>query len=408
MRLHGSNILTREQIDQLIARGLNVVWFPRRLESAYRQQYQTEAAYEFRFRAPIILALYAFLCFGIYQTLPKGQVHEWFSYYGWVGIIVFIAWLLSFVKKLNPYFEFYVCLGSCAAVAITFIMINVLERGQSSILYHAAMMYAIVIIYGFVGMRFYTALIAGWLGGFIGIVVSHSLNGAIDWTLLNRTYTFSSFLGRALAYATDRQHRENYLQDCIIELNRLELVQQAQKLSALSQQDSLTGLANRRYLDEVLSAEWNRAIRYQTPITVMMVDIDFFKNYNDTLGHVQGDECLRKIATSIASLVSRSGEVAARYGGEEFLLLFPMTDESEAILHVKRLMNAVKNIEILHPSSQVSSHVTISAGVATMTPNQDCDISDFIAKADHALYLAKSSGRNQFQIAQTSFSVEMI
>ncbi|MEK5794647.1 GGDEF domain-containing protein, partial [Acinetobacter nosocomialis] len=86
----------------------------------------------------------------IYQTLPQGQVHEWFSYYGWVGIIVFIAWLLSFVKKLNPYFEFYVCLGSCAAVAITFIMINVLERGQSSILYHAAMMYAIVIIYGFV------------------------------------------------------------------------------------------------------------------------------------------------------------------------------------------------------------------------------------------------------------------
>ncbi|MBJ9984932.1 GGDEF domain-containing protein [Acinetobacter sp. S40] len=408
MRLHGSNILTREQIDQLIARGLNVVWFPKQLETSYREQYQTEAAHEFRFRAPIILGLYAFLCFGIYQTLPEGQVYQWFSYYGWVGVIVFVAWLLSFVKKLNRYFEYYVCVGSCAAVAITFSMISVLEHGQSSILYHAAMMYAVVIIYGFVGMRFYTAIIAGWLGGFIGIVISNSLNGSIDWTLLNRTYTFSSFLGMALAYATDRQHRENYLQDCIIEHNRLELVQQAQKLSELSQQDALTGLANRRYLDEVLSTEWDRAIHYQTPITVMMVDIDFFKSYNDSLGHIQGDQCLRKIATSIASLVSRSGEIAARYGGEEFLLLFPMTDESEAILHVKRLMDTIKNIEILHPCSQVSPHVTISAGVATIIPEKDSDISQFIAKADHALYLAKSSGRNQFQVAKMSFTVEMI
>ncbi|MPW44926.1 GGDEF domain-containing protein [Acinetobacter guerrae] len=408
MRLHGSNILTREQIDHLIARGLNIVWFPRQLETAYRKQYQIEAAHEFRFRAPIILGLYAFLCFGIYQTLPQEQVYQWFSYYGWVGAIIFLAWLLSFVKKLNTYFEYYVCLGSCAAVAITFIMISVLEHGQSSILYHAAMMYAVVIIYAFVGMRFYTAVLAGWLGGFIGIVISNSLNGSIDWTLLNRTYTFSSFLGMALTYATDRQHRENYLQDCIIEHNRLELVQQAQKLSALSQLDSLTGLANRRHLDEVLSTEWSRAIRYQTPITVMMVDIDFFKNYNDSLGHIQGDECLRKIATTIASLVSRSGEIAARYGGEEFLLLFPMTDESEAVLHVKRLMDAINNIEILHPCSEVSPHVTISAGVATIIPEKDSDISEFIAKADHALYLAKSSGRNQFQIAKMSFTVEMI
>ncbi|MEX7477110.1 GGDEF domain-containing protein, partial [Acinetobacter baumannii] len=171
--------------------------------------------------------------------------------------------------------------------------------------------------------------IAGWVGGLIGILVSTYLNGDIDWTFLNRTYTFSSFLGMTLAYATDRQHRENYLQNCMIELNRIELMQQAQQLSLLSQQDALTGLANRRYLDETLDNEWRRALRHETPLTIMMVDIDFFKPYNDSLGHLKGDQCLKDIATAISSIAARSGDLVARYGGEEFLLLFPMTNAQQ-------------------------------------------------------------------------------
>ena len=160
---------------------------------------------------------------------------------------------------------------------------------------------------------------------------------------MNRTYTFSSFLGMTLAYATDRQHRENYLQNCMIELNRIELMQQAQQLSLLSQQDALTGLANRRYLDETLDNEWRRALRHETPLTIMMVDIDFFKPYNDTLGHLKGDQCLKDIATAISSIAARSGDLVARYGGEEFLLLFPMTNAQQAQIQVERLMNAIKN-----------------------------------------------------------------
>lgn len=323
MKLQGSNILGQEQIDLLTTRGLNFVWFPKQLETIYRFQYQNGAAYEFRYRAPIILILYLFLSFGIYQVLPTEQVLSWLSYYSWVGIIVLIAWILSFIKKLNQWFDYYVGIGSSAAVAITFILINVLENGQDNVLFHAAMMYAIVIIYGAVGMRFYTAIIAGWVGGLIGILVSTYLNGDIDWTFLNRTYTFSSFLGMTLAYATDRQHRENYLQNCMIELNRIELMQQAQQLSLLSQQDALTGLANRRYLDETLDNEWRRALRHETPLTIMMVDIDFFKPYNDSLGHLKGDQCLKDIATAISSIAARSGDLVARYGGEEFFTFVP-------------------------------------------------------------------------------------
>ncbi|MCZ3060173.1 GGDEF domain-containing protein [Acinetobacter baumannii] len=399
MKLQGSNILGQEQIDLLTTRGLNFVWFPKQLETIYRFQYQNGAAYEFRYRAPIILILYLFLSFGIYQVLPTEQVLSWLSYYSWVGIIVLIAWILSFIKKLNQWFDYYAGIGSSAAVAITFILINVLENGQDNVLFHAAMMYAIVIIYGAVGMRFYTAIIAGWVGGLIGILVSTYLNGDIDWTFLNRTYTFSSFLGMTLAYATDRQHRENYLQNCMIELNRIELMQQAQQLSLLSQQDALTGLANRRYLDETLDNEWRRALRHETPLTIMMVDIDFFKPYNDSLGHLKGDQCLKDIATAISSIAARSGDLVARYGGEEFLLLFPMTNAQQAKIQAERLMNAIKKIAIVHPCSSVSPYVTISVGVATTIPRLNDSISAFVSRADHALYQAKTNGRNQYQIA---------
>ncbi|MES5615141.1 GGDEF domain-containing protein [Acinetobacter baumannii] len=399
MKLQGSNILGQEQIDLLTTRGLNFVWFPKQLETIYRFQYQNGAAYEGSYRAPIILILYLFLSFGIYQVLPTEQVLSWLSYYSWVGIIVLIAWILSFIKKLNQWFDYYVGIGSSAAVAITFILINVLENGQDNVLFHAAMMYAIVIIYGAVGMRFYTAIIAGWVGGLIGILVSTYLNGDIDWTFLNRTYTFSSFLGMTLAYATDRQHRENYLQNCMIELNRIELMQQAQQLSLLSQQDALTGLANRRYLDETLDNEWRRALRHETPLTIMMVDIDFFKPYNDSLGHLKGDQCLKDIATAISSIAARSGDLVARYGGEEFLLLFPMTNAQQAKIQAERLMNAIKKIAIVHPCSSVSPYVTISVGVATTIPRLNDSISAFVSRADHALYQAKTNGRNQYQIA---------
>ncbi len=399
MKVQGSNILGQEQIDLLTTRGLNFVWFPKQLETIYRFQYQNGAAYEFRYRAPIILILYLFLSFGIYQVLPTDQVLSWLSYYSWVGIIVLIAWILSFIKKLNQWFDYYVGIGSASAVAITFILINVLENGQDNVLFHAAMMYAIVIIYGAVGMRFYTAIIAGWVGGLVGILVSTYVKGDIDWTFLNRTYAFSSFLGMTLAYATDRQHRENYLQNCMIELNRIELMQQAQQLSLLSQQDALTGLANRRYLDETLDNEWRRALRHETPLTIMMVDIDFFKPYNDTLGHLKGDQCLKDIATAISSIAARSGDLVARYGGEEFLLLFPMTNAQQAQIQVERLMNAIKKIAIVHPCSSVSPYVTISVGVATTIPRLNDSISAFVSRADHALYQAKTNGRNQYQIA---------
>jgi diguanylate cyclase (GGDEF)-like protein len=400
MKLDGSNLLVRKEITRLINSRMYFLKFPKKLEQRYSQQYKTEAAREFRLRGLIILILYIYLSFGIYEILSDVNVKEWFMLYSWVGVIIFAAWILSLFKQISQWFELYTCIGSSLAIAVTFAITGIVDGG-GNVLFHAAMMYAVVIIYGFVGMRFYTASLAGWSGGIIGVVITSHFNGQLEWTLLQRTYTFSSLLGMCLAYATDHQHRENYLQSCLIELTRSKMLDQAKQLETLSQQDALTGLANRRHLDEMIKNEWNRSTRYRTPLTVMMIDIDYFKNYNDNLGHPEGDRCLKKIADAIAKIAARSGDLAARYGGEEFILIFAMTDQAHAIKQAELLIHLIHDLAIPHPSSSVSEFVTVSVGVASTVPQINQSHLDFIKRADLALYKAKNAGRNRYALADT-------
>lgn len=399
MKLDGSNLLVRKEITRLINSHMYFLKFPKKLEERYSHQYKTEAAREFRTRGLIILILYIYLSVGIYEILSTEYVRAWFMLYGWVGVIIFAAWVLSLFKQISQLFELYTCIGSSLAIAVTFAITGLVDGG-GNVLFHAAMMYAVVIIYGFVGMRFYTASLAGWSGGVLGILITSHFNGQLEWTLLQRTYTFSSFLGMCLAYATDHQHRENYLQSCLIELTRSKMIDQAKQLESLSQQDALTGLANRRHLDEMIKNEWNRSMRYRTPLTIMMIDIDYFKNYNDSLGHLEGDRCLKKIANCIARIAARSGDLAARYGGEEFILVFAMTDQAQAAKQAELLIDLIRDLQIPHPSSTVATHVTVSIGVASTTPHINQNYIDFIKSADNALYQAKDAGRNRYAVAE--------
>ncbi|OTG82686.1 GGDEF domain-containing protein [Acinetobacter sp. ANC 5054] len=400
MKLKGSRLLSRQEIDNLIRNKLNRVYFTKNLEPIYRQQYQNEAAYEFRFRGIIIFILYALLSYGIYHLIPTSRISILWSFlYLWVGVIILCTWLLSFYKKFNQYFDLYTGIGSTIAVAISFIIVTSLSDNSNDVLLYAAMMYAVVIIYGFIGMRFYQAMLAVWFGGLIGFLITKLFNFNIDWNFLNRTYTYTSFLGMAMAYAIDRQHRENYLQNCIIELNQFEMLQQSEQLKLLSEQDSLTGLANRRHLSQVLEQQWRYALRHKQPFSILMVDIDFFKNYNDQLGHQAGDLCLKTIAKELKMITNRSGELAARYGGEEFLLLFPMVDDNEISSLAAYLIHRVQNLKLLHPDSNISDFVTISIGAASIIPDESINLDQFIRSADTALYHAKENGRNQFYIS---------
>ncbi len=165
------------------------------------------------------------------------------------------------------------------------------------------------------------------------------------------------------------------------------------QLARLSTTDGLTGIANRRQFDQTLLTEWQRSARSQQPLSLVMVDIDFFKRYNDLYGHLAGDECLRRVAQILASCVKRSGELVARYGGEEFALLLPGVDEHEAALVAQRCNDEMEKARIQHGDSPVSPWLSLSIGVATATANQDLLPEALVAHADSALYRAKDSGR---------------
>jgi diguanylate cyclase (GGDEF)-like protein len=401
MKLNGTNDLDRLEIDELFSSGLNFVHFSKNLERVYRNQYQKAAAYEFRYRGPMILILYGFLTYGVYQNIANVEhANEWLNLYKWVGIIILCAWLLSFSKRLSKFFDIYTCLGSIGAVSITFLLINSLTHINETALLHAAMMYAVVIIYSFIGMRFYTALIAGWGGGILGIFLSTHYEYQIDWNYLNHTYVFSSFLGMSLAYAIDRQHRENYLRNCIIEIKQDEITKQSLQLEQLSLQDPLTGLANRRYLTRILESEWDWALQHNEPISLVMLDIDYFKNYNDALGHIAGDICLQSIASVLKVITTNHAEIAARYGGEEFLLVYPQTDLDRAEEIANLIINNVRQLQIAHPDSPISPFVTVSLGVISIVPTPSDELSVFIDKADKTLYQAKKLGRNRYIIVE--------
>lgn len=178
--------------------------------------------------------------------------------------------------------------------------------------------------------------------------------------------------------------------------DRKKLEEMLRKLSYL---DGLTSIANRRHFDEVLTKEWQRALRETKPLSLIFIDIDFFKAYNDTYGHLTGDDCLKQIANIINDTVKRPGDLVARYGGEEFAVILPTTAAQGAIMVAETMRARVESQKILHAGSKVSSYVTISAGVATIIPVAKYNPDTLIAFADKALYQAKNEGRNLVKVA---------
>ena len=169
-------------------------------------------------------------------------------------------------------------------------------------------------------------------------------------------------------------------------------------LQRLMNSDGLTGLSNRRHFDEYLELEWRRAIREQTQMSLMMIDVDYFKAYNDSFGHLEGDEALRQVAKAIRASCSRPSDLPARYGGEEFALVLPNTSPGGARLLAEKLRQTVAGMNIPHIAPVEGSVLTISIGLATVVPAVGSHSRQLIQSADQGLYAAKNSGRNQVAV----------
>ncbi|TLX51485.1 diguanylate cyclase response regulator [Pseudoalteromonas ruthenica] len=177
--------------------------------------------------------------------------------------------------------------------------------------------------------------------------------------------------------------------------NQLTIKQKNDLLEMLASIDGLTEIPNRRYFDEQLSREWRRSVRAGLPLSVVLIDIDFFKRYNDHYGHQRGDECLKKVASTLVANCQRGSDFVARYGGEEFAAVLPGSEEGTAMALAQKLKRVIEELNVAHIDSPVADHVTISMGVSTYPGFGDAQSeSQLIERADRGLYKAKQQGRN--------------
>lgn len=171
------------------------------------------------------------------------------------------------------------------------------------------------------------------------------------------------------------------------------------KLLDISNRDGLTGLYNRRYMDDQLNQEWARLGQEGKPISLVMLDVDFFKTYNDHYGHRGGDDCLKTVSHELTLLVNRPGDIIARYGGEEFVVILPATDSAEASYLAEILRMGIESLKLAHKKSEIADHLTLSVGVATLIPGAGLTPKMLIEHADNALYRAKQLGRNRVEVS---------
>ena len=227
-------------------------------------------------------------------------------------------------------------------------------------------------------------------------------NGANDYLvkLPDKIELIARIRAHSKSYVAQQERDEAFekmrsMQDEISKANE-ELEEKNKMLHKLSTMDGLTGIANRRCFDETLVKEWDRGRRNGTVMSLIMVDIDFFKPYNDHYGHQGGDDSLQAVAQTLESALKRAGDIVCRYGGEEFTVVMPNTDAEGAQLVAEDIRAAVQAKELPHEKSQVSDFVSISLGVSTVVPSEKYTSKQMILVADSALYFAKHNGRNRY------------
>lgn len=224
--------------------------------------------------------------------------------------------------------------------------------------------------------------------------------GANDYLvkLPNKIELVARIRAHSKSYLTQLQRDDAFqaLRDLQVELEKSNI--ELQKLSSL---DGLTGIANRRCFDEFISKECLRSARENTNLSLILIDIDFFKPFNDNYGHLAGDGCLRQVAAALDEVVHRPADLVARYGGEEFAVVLPNTDVEGAEKLAEKLCEKIRSLKITHEYSAAADYITLSLGITSRVACEGSSPSDLINLADEALYAAKESGRNQYKISES-------
>ena len=245
-----------------------------------------------------------------------------------------------------------------------------------------------------VRLRFWHAFCVSWLTFLFYVLTVSWITPMPPPVMINSSVMlFSAIIISLIAnYQMERDLCSNYLRNLLTEIETIRLEKAKDELEHLSSCDVLTGLANRRHCDAFLDTEWQMGIRYRTQQSILFLDVDDFKAYNDHYGHQAGDICLQKIATIINECVRRPHDLCARYGGEEFIVLLPNTSQKNTLQVAEKIRKSVELENIPHTYSRVTLHITISIGVVSMIPQAGLNQNLLVETADKALYNAKKIG----------------
>jgi diguanylate cyclase (GGDEF)-like protein len=235
---------------------------------------------------------------------------------------------------------------------------------------------------------------------FDGTALGYAMSAMLLIYLMSISLTYVQGYGRNLRNIEDTFVKDDLLLDLKVTNQNLELANE--KIMVLSNTDDLTQLSNRRHFDLMYAKEWGRAHRFNVPLSFVMIDIDFFKDYNDHFGHQEGDLCLQKISNVLRSVMKRPGDLVSRYGGEEFAIILPDTNLEGAHILMLALQQSIHDLQIPSANTTVNPYVTVSMGIASIAPTDKDNPDELIAAADAQLYNAKHHGRNRIEQTQLS------
>lgn len=376
--------------------------FPKQLEVEFWQQHLEQARHNinqyFWSGVLIYFIITVLIITGDYWLIDRNFFKHDFihSLLGLVNGAFCLLTLFFFAhyKILRPYYAYAAMIMTFwAIVSMTWLTMTMLTEVFR---YQAMMIISMIYIMGFVltGVKPFHMLLTGLMAAVVAMIMLLSLHIPIDAMVMGRVLVGSTVMGFLISKMLCTRERMIFLvihQARLSEkINRIH----AEELLHLSQHDALTKVSNRRTFDEMLDSYFEQARHDEVPLSLLFIDVDFFKKYNDHYGHQKGDEVISAIAKSIKDSI-RHMDFVARYGGEEFVVLLPETDAHGAYAVASNIFKAVERLAIPHSQSLVSSNVTISLGFTVYKGEAEIFKSDFLQRADQALYRAKQLGRNQ-------------
>lgn len=383
----------------------------------FAQPFEKEFRLRMREQAQITLRNYYWLLFLLFPVSYASVLYDRFDGGTWQGsmsdlfsiiavgfsnfIVVFVLSVAAFLHSLKNSYFLYV--APLTIIILTILGLNSVFLSDEVLQQRSSypIVYIMMIVYGIANMRLIESALIGFGSMFIvmAAVIVFDIKG-MDWSLFSLYFGLANFVGIANGFVVETKERRLYLQERLIQLEKRQLNNISERMVQLAREDGLTGLSNRRHFSDTFLIEWERARRERLPLSVVFIDIDHFKPYNDNHGHLEGDQALVRVAKAVKLMARRAGDLAARYGGEEFVLLLPNTQASGAKEIAEELLAQVDALKLPHKASSVGPYVSISIGVATVVPDVHIAPTRLIDAADEALYEAKEGGRHRVVVSQ--------